>query len=149
MKGTRAKARASHSVEILSGATLRLKQGRRYALAGRNGTGNSSEWTRARARAFNADLGAALLKALAEKLIPGIPDETRVAILQQTRLDDADDDADDDAGRGTAATSVLRYIIDRATARDTMEHEIQGTWMRSPSPPSFAPRSRPKFSPKP
>lgn len=39
----KSKARSSQGVEILSGADLRLKEGRRYALVGRNGTGKSSE----------------------------------------------------------------------------------------------------------
>lgn len=33
----------SGGVEILSGAKLRLKEGQRYALVGRNGTGKSSK----------------------------------------------------------------------------------------------------------
>ena len=35
----------SDGVEILSGAKLRLKEGQRYALVGRNGTGKSSKTT--------------------------------------------------------------------------------------------------------
>ena len=35
----------SDGVEILSGAKLRLKEGQRYALVGRNGTGKSSKIT--------------------------------------------------------------------------------------------------------
>jgi len=37
----KSKARAE-GIEILSGAKLRLKEGQRYALVGRNGTGKSS-----------------------------------------------------------------------------------------------------------
>ncbi|KAJ9412657.1 hypothetical protein QL093DRAFT_1999187, partial [Fusarium oxysporum] len=36
------KAKLSESTEILSGANLRLKASSRYALIGRNGSGNSS-----------------------------------------------------------------------------------------------------------
>ncbi|PHH91646.1 hypothetical protein CDD83_10863 [Cordyceps sp. RAO-2017] len=94
----KAKAR-SQATEILSGAKLRLKQGQRYALVGRNGTGKSTE-----------------------KLIPGIHEDTRVAILQQTRL------TDDGEGQ-TAATdsdpSVLQQVLDKATARDAIEQEIK------------------------
>ncbi|KAM4056946.1 ABC transporter [Hirsutella rhossiliensis] len=107
-KGTKSKARSSQGIEILSGASLRLKQGQRYALVGRNGTGKST-----------------LLRAVAEKLIPGIPEETRIAILQQTRLtDDGDHDAGQDAG-SAPESSVLRQVIDKATARDTVEQEIK------------------------
>jgi ABC-type multidrug transport system ATPase subunit len=40
----KAKAK-SDGVEILTGAKLRLKEGQRYALVGRNGTGKSSKVT--------------------------------------------------------------------------------------------------------
>ena len=41
---TKAKSKAkAEGIEILSGAKLRLKEGQRYALVGRNGTGKSSE----------------------------------------------------------------------------------------------------------
>ncbi|KAJ5382172.1 hypothetical protein N7517_000083 [Penicillium concentricum] len=53
--------------ELISDAHLRLKAGVHYGLLGRNGTGKST-----------------LLRAMAEKLIPGIPHPTRMAILQQT-----------------------------------------------------------------
>ncbi|PFH59468.1 hypothetical protein XA68_12277 [Ophiocordyceps unilateralis] len=98
------KARAQ-GIEIVTGAHLRLKQGRRYGLVGRNGTGKST-----------------LLKAIAEKLIPGIPEETRIAILQQTRLSDDDDAAGTTAGQ---ETSILQQVVDEATTRDIIEQEIK------------------------
>ncbi|KAF7592284.1 hypothetical protein BBP40_000415 [Aspergillus hancockii] len=52
--------------ELLSDAYLRLKAGVHYGLIGRNGTGKST-----------------LLRAIADKLVPGIPHPTRIAILQQ------------------------------------------------------------------
>ncbi|KAJ5480082.1 hypothetical protein N7530_005591 [Penicillium desertorum] len=58
--------------ELISDGHLRLKAGIHYGLIGRNGTGKST-----------------LLRAMAEKLIPGIPHSTRMAILQQT--DEHDD----------------------------------------------------------
>ncbi|KAJ5704203.1 hypothetical protein N7493_011341 [Penicillium malachiteum] len=58
--------------ELISDGHLRLKGGTHYGLLGRNGTGKST-----------------LLRAMAEKLIPGIPHPTRIAILQQT--DDQDE----------------------------------------------------------
>ncbi|KAE8392320.1 P-loop containing nucleoside triphosphate hydrolase protein [Aspergillus alliaceus] len=53
--------------ELISDAHLRLKAGVHYGLIGRNGTGKST-----------------LLRAMADKLVPGIPHSTRIAILQQT-----------------------------------------------------------------
>ncbi|KZF25583.1 putative ABC transporter [Xylona heveae TC161] len=52
--------------ELVTDAHLRLKGGRHYGLVGRNGTGKST-----------------ILRAMSEKIIPGIPYSTRIAILQQ------------------------------------------------------------------
>ncbi|KAK1252804.1 hypothetical protein MKX08_003991 [Trichoderma sp. CBMAI-0020] len=97
----------SDGLEILSNAKLRLKEGQRYALVGRNGTGKST-----------------LLKAIAQKLIPGIPEGSRIAILQQTKLTESDEDdktTKDKRGEG----SVLQEVIERATARSVIEQEIK------------------------
>ncbi|KAL3481929.1 P-loop containing nucleoside triphosphate hydrolase protein [Aspergillus californicus] len=61
---SKAKAEAR---ELIADAHLRLKAGIHYGLIGRNGTGKST-----------------LLRAVADKLVPGIPHLTRIAILQQT-----------------------------------------------------------------
>lgn len=125
-KGKTKATKSSEGNEVLSNAKLRLKAGQRYALVGKNGSGKST-----------------LLKAIAEKLIPGIPEQTRIAILQQTDADaggggagtgtgaDADADADADAsGLDNAMKSlgsgrpVLEDIIDRATSKDELEREI-------------------------
>ncbi|KAK5998590.1 ATP-binding cassette sub-family F member 3 [Cladobotryum mycophilum] len=97
----------SDGLEILSNAKLRLKEGQRYALIGRNGTGKST-----------------LLKAIAEKLIPGIPEESKIAILQQTKL--TTEEGDEKAkGKDGKEPSVLQEVIERATARSTVEQEIR------------------------
>ncbi|TFB03151.1 hypothetical protein CCMA1212_004521 [Trichoderma ghanense] len=94
----------SDGLEILSNAKLRLKEGQRYALVGRNGTGKST-----------------LLKAIAQKLIPGIPEGSRIALLQQTKLTESDEDDKKNNGQG----SVLQEVIERATARSVVEQEIK------------------------
>ncbi|KAL7938020.1 P-loop containing nucleoside triphosphate hydrolase protein [Trichoderma chlorosporum] len=97
----------SDGLEILSNAKLRLKEGQRYALVGRNGTGKST-----------------LLKAIARKLIPGIPEGSRIALLQQTKLTESDEDDQaraENSGQGT----VLQEVIERATARSAIEQEIK------------------------
>ncbi|KAL8401528.1 hypothetical protein RB596_008371 [Gaeumannomyces avenae] len=124
--GTTAKGKAKKTkgegLELLSNAKLRLKAGQRYALVGRNGSGKST-----------------LLKAISEKLIPGIPEATRVSILQQT-------DADHDGGGGDApptaagaqqgssssssaasvpsSASALEYVVERATSKNELERDI-------------------------
>ncbi|CEF84505.1 hypothetical protein FGSG_09706 [Fusarium graminearum PH-1] len=98
----------SDGVEILSAAKLRLKEGQRYALVGRNGTGKST-----------------LLKAIAEKLIPGIPEETRIAILQQTKLTDEKDEHDSNPTE-SSQLSVLEQVIEKATAKHAIEQDIKG-----------------------
>ncbi|KUJ14595.1 ABC transporter-like protein [Mollisia scopiformis] len=104
------KARAE-GLEILSNANLKLKAGVHYALIGRNGTGKST-----------------ILKAVAEKLIPGIPIQTRISILQQTATDGSADG--EKAGFSVPAVSsqtlfsVLEAVIDRATSRNEIQQEI-------------------------
>jgi ABC-type glutathione transport system ATPase component len=100
-----AKSKKSAGVEILSDTQLRLKAGQRYALVGRNGCGKST-----------------LLKAIADKLIPGIPEETKIALLQQTRL--TDDGPESRPSNGPAPT-VLQEVVDKATAKSLIEHEIK------------------------
>lgn len=79
-------------------------------MVGKNGSGKST-----------------LLKAIAEKLIPGIPEETRIAILQQT---DSDDIAIDPAGGSTTQSqsqsrnTVLEQVIEKATSKDVLDHEV-------------------------
>ncbi|KAI0379770.1 P-loop containing nucleoside triphosphate hydrolase protein [Hypomontagnella monticulosa] len=106
---TKGKGKAkSEGTEILNNAKLRLKAGQRYALIGRNGTGKST-----------------LLKAIAEKLIPGIPEETRVVILQQTDAGDVNTDEEpvpkSSQGEGPV---VLDEVIERATSKHEVQREI-------------------------
>ncbi|KAH7165469.1 P-loop containing nucleoside triphosphate hydrolase protein [Dactylonectria macrodidyma] len=104
---TKGKSKAkAEGIEILNNAKLKLKEGQRYALVGRNGTGKST-----------------LLKAIAEKLIPGIPEGTRIALLQQSRLV-SENDANPDSENGPAS-SVLEEVIERATAKQIVEQEIK------------------------
>ncbi len=78
----------------------------------------------------------ALLKAIAEKLIPGIPEQTRVSLLQQTRISDAnaDDFGSPEGAAGSQSTTqgpkVLEEVIDRATAKSELEQEINGEPLR-------------------
>lgn len=131
----------AQGLEILSDAKLLLKQGKRYALVGRNGTGKSSEFCFSPDFSllkctWVIDLCPALLRAIAEKLIPGIPEGTRIALLQQSRLVDADDDASNDteaAGKQQGEQSVLQEVVNRAIARDTIEQEIKCKFMQESS----------------
>ncbi|KAI1763467.1 P-loop containing nucleoside triphosphate hydrolase protein [Hypoxylon sp. FL1150] len=108
--GAKGKGKAKiEGTELLNNAKLRLKAGQRYALIGRNGTGKST-----------------LLKAIAEKLIPGIPEETRIVILQQTDAGDVNTDestaSTPSKGEGRA---VLEDVIERATSKQAVQQEIQ------------------------
>lgn len=101
--------RAPEGTEVLSNAKLRLKAGQRYALVGKNGSGKST-----------------LLKAIAEKLIPGIPEQTRIVILQQTdaRRTDGDARPGKDAASSVAGRSVLEEVLEKAMSKDELEREI-------------------------
>ncbi|KAF7913965.1 uncharacterized protein EAF01_000371 [Botrytis porri] len=109
--GVKSKGKSkAEGLEILSNASLKLKAGICYALIGRNGTGKST-----------------LLKAIAEKLIPGIPVQTRISILQQTDADskDAGDEEDSESReKGGSKLSVLAEVIDRVTSRSEIQHEV-------------------------
>lgn len=113
---TKGKAKAE-GLEILNNAILKLKGGTCYALIGRNGTGKST-----------------ILKAVAEKLIPGIPKETRIGILQQTDANvDEKNDGSIEAGLEKVSLRdlpVLEEVIDRATSRSEIQREIDGEQLR-------------------
>lgn len=74
-------------------------------------------------------LSVALIKAIAEKLIPGVPEKTRVSLLQQTRDEDVETDAlsIESAPDGPGRT-VLEEVIERATSRHEVEKEIRGMY---------------------
>ena len=70
----------------------------------------------------------ALLRAIAEKLIPGIPEKTRISILQQTNMDDAQtDERAMGQAKADGGPTVLEDVIDKATAKSELEQEISGT----------------------
>jgi hypothetical protein len=76
-----------------------------------------------------------LLRAIAERLIPGIPEETRIAILQQTNAGDAVAQGDTSSNKNTCpGPTVLEEVIDKATARSELEKEIKGECGISSSP---------------
>ncbi|KAH0431364.1 ABC transporter [Colletotrichum camelliae] len=112
--GAKGKAKArSEGTEILVDTKLHLKAGQRYALIGRNGSGKST-----------------LLKAISEKLIPGIPEETRISILQQTDASTTDTDIrPSDTSTGSEqldqSRTVLEHVIEKATARSDVEQNIR------------------------
>ena len=72
------------------------------------------------------------MKAIAEKLIPGIPVQMRISILQQTSTSDESSGEENGSSSGTLSTddagklSVLETVIDRATSRNEIQHEIDG-----------------------
>ncbi len=69
---------------------------------------------------------------MAEKLIPGIPIQTRISILQQTASDGSDPAAEVAAAvkgleiDSSRQFSVLEEVIDRATSRNEIQREIDG-----------------------
>ncbi|KAI1499684.1 ABC transporter [Biscogniauxia marginata] len=114
-KAARGSRRGEGTTEILSNATLRLKAGARYALVGRNGTGKST-----------------LLRAIAEKLIPGIPEQTRIVILQQTNVCDDNETPQGrnspiplpGDGKAVIGVTVLEEVVESATAKQQVQREI-------------------------
>ncbi|KAI9758165.1 MAG: hypothetical protein M4579_003139 [Chaenotheca gracillima] len=103
----KAKAKAvAKALDIVTDVDLKLKPGVHYGLLGRNGSGKST-----------------LLRALATKIIPGIPYSTRIALLQQTAANDGTESAlpaDKDAFK----KSAIRFILESDTARNELQADL-------------------------
>jgi hypothetical protein len=76
---------------------------------------------------------AAILKALAHKLIPGIAPATRISILQQTTfqeheqlLPDISDLGVDELSK-TSEPSALQYVIESDSSRNDYLREVMST----------------------
>lgn len=60
-------------------------------------------------------------------MIPGIPLQTRISILQQTSSDGSDKTTEAKPPTTSSSNlSVLEYVIDKATSRSEIQHEIDG-----------------------
>jgi hypothetical protein len=74
----------------------------------------------------------AILRAIAEKLIPGIPYLTRIAILQQTGVSaSANSQASGSLEQASApqaslSRTVLEEVIEKAISKDEVQKEIDG-----------------------
>lgn len=79
----------------------------------------------------------AILRALAEKLIPGVPYSTRIAILQQTdaeiednsknsEIDGLADSMRDTGSISTSQKTTLEQVIASDTMRTEVERKISG-----------------------
>ncbi|KAH2667890.1 hypothetical protein LV157_003668 [Aspergillus fumigatus] len=102
--------------ELIVDAHLRLKAGVHYGLIGRNGTGKSSRLIKrvdiSRSEVLMDDDYEALLRAMADKLVPGIPHPTRIAILQQTETEDEERIAQPECeDRDRRDLPVLEYVM--------------------------------------
>ncbi|KAK2751055.1 hypothetical protein FQN57_000130 [Myotisia sp. PD_48] len=104
---------ASQGLELLSNANLRLKAGVHYGLVGRNGTGKST-----------------ILRAMAEKLIPGLPESVQIAILQQTDLDFDDTDPTTSISEDLAATDLIGQHS-KPSPRTVLEQVMQSDLSRN------------------
>ncbi|QMW37944.1 hypothetical protein G4B11_001180 [Aspergillus flavus] len=94
--------------ELISDAHLRLKAGVHYGLIGRNGTGKST-----------------LLRAMADKLVPGIPHSTRIAILQQTETASEEDVKDFAAEEAeNKHKTVLQYVLSSDHSRNEVVQKM-------------------------
>ncbi|OOQ82838.1 putative ABC transporter [Penicillium brasilianum] len=105
--------------ELISDAHLRLKGGIHYGLLGRNGTGKSSKSRHENDPDTCINSLPALLRAMADKLIPGIPHVTRIAILQQTGVDD-------ESG-GYGRLRLDKTVLDAVLSSDETRNEVMYT----------------------
>ncbi|CAE6512501.1 unnamed protein product [Rhizoctonia solani] len=99
--------------DILVDAHLRLKTGVRYGLVGRNGQGKST-----------------ILKALADKIIPGVPENLRILLVGQ--VEDAQSlVSSEDKTKSTVVQVVVRSDLRRETAM--WEYKTLSTGLESES----------------
>ncbi|KAH9987849.1 putative ABC transporter [Xylariaceae sp. FL0662B] len=111
-KAGKSKAAGAKTHDILVDASLRLKGGVHYGLLGRNGSGKST-----------------LLRAIANKVIPGLSLVTRIALLQQTAVDDDAgyqdaSPADQISSEAIQRKSVLQYILENDAVRNEVLAEL-------------------------
>ncbi|KAI9044029.1 ABC-F family ATP-binding cassette domain-containing protein [Aspergillus affinis] len=95
----------SEARELITDGHLRLKAGVHYGLIGRNGTGKST-----------------LLRAMADKLVPGIPHPTRIAILQQT--DSAVQGSLQSENEESKDKTVLEYVMSSDRHKNELVRKI-------------------------
>jgi ATP-binding cassette, subfamily F, member 3 len=93
-------------LEILDHAHLKIQDGTHYVFHGRNGTGKST-----------------LLRALAERRIPGVASNLRVLLLGQTRITSGLDTNQPET-QGSAQT-VLEYVTRSDKKRENALEELQ------------------------
>ncbi|EED21426.1 ABC ATPase, putative [Talaromyces stipitatus ATCC 10500] len=114
-KKPKAKSKSkADGLELISNADLKLKAGVHYGLVGRNGSGKST-----------------ILRALAEKLIPGVPYSTRIAILQQTDAEVEDnknheiDSLTESLKEPGSISTSQKTALEQVSSCDTMRTEVQ------------------------
>lgn len=125
--------------ELLQNAHLRIKEGVHYGLVGRNGSGKSCEpalplLLRSTGLALTFPLSSfpnghptALLRALADRLIPGLPTNLKILLVSQLETDLLAAD-----GAQGAAKTVLQVVMDSDRARARAEREMQGEQLHVP-----------------
>lgn len=85
-------------LELLDHASLRIQNGVHYVFHGRNGTGKST-----------------VLRALAERRVPGVASNLRLLLLGQTRVSS---DLETDTSGQTIEQSVLEYVTQSDAKRE-------------------------------
>ncbi|KAG8714810.1 hypothetical protein FRC09_017225, partial [Ceratobasidium sp. 395] len=116
--------------DILTDAHLRLKTGVRYGLVGRNGQGKSSARLPYGLPSPGSNISIpAIMKALAEKIIPGVPENIRILLVGQV-----DDSLLDPAKSGTQAT-VVEVVVKSDSCREyaMWEYKILSAALESDS----------------
>lgn len=93
--------------ELISSAHLRIKEGVHYSLFGRNGTGKST-----------------LLRALADRTIPGLPSNIKIQLVSQVENDLLADQYDKESEGSGQPISVLDAVKESDRVRSRAEREF-------------------------
>lgn len=120
-------------MDLLTGAELRIKPGACYGLIGRNGTGKSSKGSNAGTRdvwrsSYSALLTLifkALLRTIADKLIPGVAWNTRIALLQQTSEEASSHHETSATTHGFDANQTPKHLEELPALRYVVESDVQ------------------------
>ena len=91
-------------LELLDHANLRFQEGKHYVFHGRNGTGKST-----------------VLRALAERRVPGVPSNLRILLLGQTRVSS---DVPEEGESTAAAQTVLDYVTHSDAKRERAVRKV-------------------------
>lgn len=131
-ESTKKRREKPQSKDILVDANLRLKHGIRYGLVGRNGTGKSSKFVGSPYSPPILTSLQALLRAIADRLIPGLSSPTMTISSMDQIAEDGEQQAESSSIRENGQSpslklkTILEFVIDSDDQKRVILSELQG-----------------------